>query len=118
MKMIKYITLTVILLSFSFLYIATSYLGRCDDNCERLYKIDSTIRHNRDYVIFANRCFNYSQASDTLCVYVKDTSGINWNLLADTVCSVATQNGLARQKVFIIKNTLTPPDTVARKICP
>jgi hypothetical protein len=113
----KYIILSLILIIFSLLYTATSYPGRCDDDCERLYTIDSTIRSNRDYVGFANRCFNYTQASDTLCVYVKDTIGINWNNFADTVCSIATQNGLLRQKIFIIKTT-NPLDTVVRKSCP
>jgi hypothetical protein len=117
MKIFKYLTLSLILIAFSLLYLATSYQVPCEDDCAKVYSVDTTMSRNRDYVFWVSRCSG-TQQSDSLCVYVKDTIGINWNLLADTVCAVATQNGLARQKIFIIKTNVTPPDTVARKICP
>lgn len=113
----KYIAFILVLLFFSLLYTATSFPFSCEDDCAKVYAVDTTMSRNRDYVYWVGRCSGNRQ-SDSLCVYVKDTTGINWDLLADTVCMVSTQNGLPRQKVFIIKNNVFPPDTVARKICP
>jgi predicted 3-demethylubiquinone-9 3-methyltransferase (glyoxalase superfamily) len=116
-KRFRFLFLALILISYSLLYIATS-IDRCDANCERISAVDTLLKKNRDYVYYTSRC-NWSAASDSICVWVKDTSGIDWNLLADTVCQIATVNGLLQQKVFILKSTTTGfPDTVVKKQCP
>jgi hypothetical protein len=119
-KRYKFFFLSFILITYALLYMATTVPGsyNCDTDCEMMIAVDTILRKNRDYVYYANRC-NQPVASDSICVLVKDTTGIDWNLLADTVCQIATSKGLLRQKVFILKTTSTGfPDTVARKQCP
>ena len=83
-----------------------------------MFGVDSLLRANRDYVYYASWC-NPPVHSDSICVWVKDTSGIDWNLLADTVCQVATLKGLLQKKIFILKSNSTGfPDTVVQKQCP
>jgi len=118
-KRYKYVFLSLILLTYALLYIATSYPPNftCDTDCERMIGLDTTLRKNRDYVYTANRC--YQPASDSICVTVKDTIGIDWNLLADTICQIATSKGLLQQNIFILKTNSTGiPDTVVKKQCP
>ena len=112
----KHILLIIAVVFYSLLYVATSYPGSCLEDCQKITDLDTTLRKNRDYVYGVTRCTVYA-GSDTLCVYVKDTTGINWNLLADTTCILATSKGLLRQKVFILKSATYPPDTLARKTC-
>jgi cadmium resistance protein CadD (predicted permease) len=113
---------TILLLPFvlgfyCLLYIATKPNVPCDGDCELVEQVTERIRNNREsYVYHVQRC-TYRAASDTLCVYVKDTTGIDWNLLADSTCYFATQVGLRQQKVFILKPGF-PNDTVARRQCP
>ena len=117
-KFINKIAFIVILLFYMCLYMATKYVPECYEDCEKRRQIDASLSVGRNYFYGTYRCTN-TAVSDTLCVYVKDTTGINWNLFADTVCSVATSYGLIRQKVFIIKQgSIFPLDTVARKQCP
>ena len=112
----KLFILPLILIAYAFLYLATSKDIPCLADCEKIEKLNIALRQNREsYVHYANRCF---RQSDTLCIYVKDTLGINWNLFADTVCLLATQKDLLRQKIFILKTGRYPPDTLARKVCP
>jgi hypothetical protein len=117
MKNKKSILLFLILGFYSVLYIATKYAEPCDGDCAKVQTVSDNLRQNRSYVIWASRC-GYHSISDTLCVYVKDTIGINWNLLADTACLYSSQAGLTQQKIFIIKNFSSPIDTLARKVCP
>lgn len=119
MKKSKYsiLLLPIIVLLYAALYIATSYSVPCEGDCEKVSKITEKLRTNKSYVYGAFRC-TYLQGSDTLCIYVQDTIGIDWNHLADTTCLLAQENGLFQQKVFVIKNGTFPNDTVARKICP
>ena len=118
MKNIKLIILSLILILYAFLYIATKPNFPCEGDCAKVQAVDSTIRHGREsYIIGTGRC-SRGYISDTLCVYVRDTLSINWNLLADTTCTIAVQNGLLQQKIFILKYGTYPPDTLARKICP
>ncbi len=109
-----------ILFCYSFLYIATSRPFVCpDDDCEKMAGFQEALRNGREsYVINAYRC-SFNRISDTICVYVRDTSGINWNLLADTACNIATQKGLLQQKIFLLKlGQVSPVDTVVRRQCP
>jgi hypothetical protein len=118
MKNRKPVILSLILIAYALLYIATKPNFPCEGDCAKVQAVDSTIRKGREsYVLGTVRC-SWGYVSDTLCVYVKDTSGVNWNLLADTTCIIATQSGLLQQKVFILKSNTYPPDTLARKICP
>ncbi len=117
-KRYRFIVLTLILASYSLLYIATSKKFPCDSDCEAMQTLDSLVRDNREYVYYAGRC-NRPVASDSICVWVKDTSGIDWNLLADTVCQMANSRGMLQQKIFVLKASSTGiPDTVAKKQCP
>jgi hypothetical protein len=105
-----------ILFCYAFMYIATSKQPLCNDDCEKTEKVASILLQDKKYVQSVYRC-TQPRISDTLCVFVKDMIGINWNLLADTTCLLATQNGLLQQKIFVLKGNY-PYDTVARKICP
>lgn len=118
MKKIKLLLLLAICVFYSFLFIATKPNVPCDDDCEKINAVDSRLRTTREGYIFAvGRC-SYKRISDSLCVYVRDTTGINWNLLADTVCMIATENGLPPQKVLIMKVGTSPLDTLVKKQCP
>ena len=114
-KKYRWIVTFLTLIFYSLLYIATSR-DTCIDDCAKVTQVGQSLS-SRNYVYAVYRC-SYTHISDTLCVFVKDTTGINWSLLADTTCMIASQYGLSRQKVFVIKNTIFPPDTVARVQCP
>jgi hypothetical protein len=108
----------LILAAYSLLYIATSYQVPCEGDCEKVSQVSERIRNNRQsYVYSANRCGSPYIPSDSICVYVKDTIGVDWNLLADSTCYFATQAGLPQQKVFIMKAGL-PNDTLVIRQCP
>ncbi len=107
----------LIVAAYSFLYLATSYHVPCEGDCEKVSVVHQKIRNNREsYVYSVNRC-SRNLVSDTLCVYVKDTVGIDWNFLADSTCYFATQAGLPRQKIFILKSGF-PTDTLVIRQCP
>jgi len=116
MKRLKVLLLPLILISYALLYIATSKEFPCNEDCNKVMRVDTTLTRHHDYVWYVTRC-GANVVTDTLCIYVKDTAGINWDLFADTTCQVATQVGLSSQKIFIIKAT-TPFDTLAKKQCP
>jgi predicted 3-demethylubiquinone-9 3-methyltransferase (glyoxalase superfamily) len=117
LKRFKFFFLSLLLISYALLYIATSKPFPCDADCEAMTALDTLVKKNRDYVYTANRC--YQPASDSICVWVKDSSGIDWNLLADTVCQVATSKGLLQQYIIVLKvNSTGNPDTVLKKRCP
>ena len=114
----KSLILLVVVVFYSLLYIATKPGMPCDEACQKLYRLDTTLIGKFNYFYGVDRCTG-SWSSDTLCVRVKDTSGIDWNRFADTVCSFANSVGLYQQKIFLIRNRIaSPPDTVARKQCP
>ncbi len=119
MSKYKGILLLAVITAYSLIYIATSYQKEpvCDSDCDKLGDVANRLYNNRTYVYNVNRC-NPGRVSDTICVFVADSSGVNWNLLADSACYFATQVGLSQQKIFVIKNTLVPWDTVAIKQCP
>jgi hypothetical protein len=107
----------LILFSYAALYIATSKQIICESDCQKRIEVYNALSAGRTYVYMVNRC-TAPVISDSLCIFVHDTSGINWNLFADTACLVATQQGLPRQKIFIIRNGNTGNDTLAQKVCP
>jgi len=116
MKRFKVLLLPLILISYALLYIATTKVFICNEDCNNVMRVDTTLTRRYNYVWNVARC-GANVVTDTLCIYVKDTAGINWDLFADTTCQVATQVGLSRQKIFIIKAT-TPFDTLVKKQCP
>jgi hypothetical protein len=117
-KSIRILLVPAILIVYAALFMATKAAEPCDDDCEKVKEVRSAIFNTReDYVLSAGRC-SYNRVSDTLCILVRDTSGINWNLLADTACTIATSKGLMQQKIFILKTGTSPFDTLAKKICP
>lgn len=102
---------------YTLLYIGSSYPVRCEDDCQKVYQLDTTLSRKFDYFSWASRCTS-SRVSDTLCIQVKDTIGIDWDRFADTVCLYARSVGLNQQKLFLIKWSSVSTDTVARKQCP
>ena len=114
----KSFILLAIVVFYAFLYWATSvdkgYL--CDEDCQRVNQLDTLLLHRYTYLYSVNRCSR--TPTDTLCVYVRDTTGINWDRFADTVCLYANSIGLRQQKLFIIRSISFQPDTVVRKQCP
>lgn len=118
MKIVKLLLLPLLLFSFAFLFMATSKVLPCEGDCATVQDVYMALRNGREsYVNYVYRC-GYNQVSDTLCIFVKDTTGINWNSLADTACMEASRRGLTRQKIFVIKDLSSPIDTLARIICP
>lgn len=119
MPKIKFLILSLILMGYALLYMATSK-ETCFEECEKIYKLNESLKLNRPYVLGASRCVYTYRTVDSLCVQVKDTIGINWNLLADTVCMIAAQKGLLNQKVLILvyRNATFTYDTLAYKQCP
>lgn len=109
--------LALVVLSYTFMY--TQSETPCNDDCNRVNSFNIALQKNRSYVSYALRC-SQNPVSDTLCLWVQDTTGVNWNLFADTACLLATQNGLYRQKLFIITYDTTRQtlDTLVRKQCP
>jgi hypothetical protein len=112
----KSFILSAILIFYSFLYWATS-VDKCGEDCVKQSQLSDLLTKNRSYVYGASRCYSGYNA-DTLCVYVKDTTGINWNLFADTACLYASSVGFSRQTILVLNNAIYPPSTLARKQCP
>lgn len=99
-------------------FIATKKNYPCNQDCENVVNFNNSIRKGREaYVVGAHRC-SANPVSDTLCVFLNDTIGINIPLFADTACMLAVQNGLLRQKIIIMKNFSSPIDTLIKKDCP
>jgi hypothetical protein len=113
----KKLVLFLVLAGYAFLYVATTKQLPCDDDCEKTGNMYQDLSAGRTYVLGVFRC-TYPRLSDSLCVFVRDTTGINWDLFADTACIAATRQGLLQQKIFVIKNVNLVTDTVARKVCP
>ncbi len=117
MKKVKVVLLSLILLVFALLYLATSVPDRCLEDCQKVNDFAVELMQNRKYIYGVFRCSRNANA-DTLCVFANDSVNINWNLLADTACAIATQKGLIRQTIFFIDNRALPLDTMAIKVCP
>jgi hypothetical protein len=118
MQKIKIFCAGLFIITFSLFFVATKQVAPCDGDCEKMNNFNLAIRNGREnFVMWAYRC-SFKPVSDTICVMVRDTSGINWVLFADTACTIATQYGLSQQKIFILKNSNFPPDTLAKKQCP
>jgi hypothetical protein len=117
-KKTGWLILALVVLSYTFMYTQSDRFA-CNDDCEKINSLNTALHANRNYVSYVLRC-GQNPVSDTLCLWVKDTTGIDWNLFADTACLLATQNGLYKQKFFIITydtSTLIV-DTLVRKQCP
>lgn len=117
MKKIKILIFPFIIVLYGLIYVATSVEKECLGDCETMMLFNEALRENRNYVHGASKC-GRSAGSDTLCINVKDSIGINWNLLADTACMLATQKGLLRQKLFLIRTVNSIRDTILFKQCP
>ena len=113
----KRLILFTVVAFYALLYVATKPAERCFDDCQKLNDLDELLMKDRSYVYGVSRCLPVY--TDTLlCVGVKDTIGINWDLLADTICLYANSVGLSRQTILILNHQVYPPDTLARKKCP
>jgi hypothetical protein len=117
MKLLKKFIPALIIIAFSFLYIATSKVVPCDDYCRQLYRLDTMVMKNRSYVGYVGSCISGKPKNDTLCISIFNSQGIDWNLFADTVCTYAAQIGMTGQTILVLKYG-SPPDTLAKKHCP
>ena len=104
-----------IVIVFGLLQIATSK-DDCFGDCQLIADVQKELYQTRNYkfVQSVDRC---PYLADTLCVRVKYTSGVDWNALADTTCTVAKYHGLEPKAVFVLAGSY-PYDTVGRITCP
>jgi len=117
MKRKTSLILSLTLLFYLIIYLATSKVVPCEGDCAKTYGLDTILRNKYKYYLQSFRCAR-TYSTDTLCVYVKDTTGINWDRFSDTVCMYAKSVGLSSQILLIMNNGVLPPDTLARKRCP
>ena len=117
-KRSRWLLLALVIASYTFMYTQSDRYS-CDDDCKNVSSLNTKLVTGRPYIYSIGRC-GINRVSDTLCLYVRDTTAIDWNLLADTACLVATQNSLYHQKLFVIKyDTATRSlDTLVRRQCP
>jgi hypothetical protein len=111
----RFLVLSLIIVFYAFLYIATRKDPPCENDCPKIGAIVSTLVTKYNYVYGVNRCENMPTG---LCVVVMDTPGVDWNHLADTTCFLAKQQNLYAQQVLILKNGSYPYDTLGRAQCP
>ena len=111
------ILLPLILLGYAFLYIATSKRLDCDGDCEKMVGLQNRLLNNRPYVVAVNRLEPYNNANNKIYVFVRDTTGIDWNRLADTTCLYSHEVGFAGQQIFVLRAANTN-DTLSRLNCP
>lgn len=102
---------------YGLLYIATSVNKPCDGDCEKIRNLSNFFLKDSNYIYPPWPC-GIITSYDTLCVNIKDTTARDWNLLADSICVIATQDGLPKRQIFIINNFNNVPDTIVKKSCP
>ncbi|MCX6316159.1 MAG: hypothetical protein NTW29_02635 [Bacteroidetes bacterium] len=118
MKRYRFLLLAFILFVYAFSFIATKRVELCTGDCEKVAIFRNGFYPTREsYILGIGRCSD-NRISDTLCITVRDTSGIDWNVVADSACIYATRAGLPAQKIFIFRTGTNPPDTLAKKQCP
>lgn len=111
----RFLVLSLIIVFYSFLYIATRKEPPCENDCPKFLEINNTLRTGYNYIYSVSRCENLPTG---LCVLVMDTPGVDWNHLADTTCYLAKEQNLFAQQVLILKNGSYPYDTLGRAQCP
>ena len=111
----RFLVLSVIIVFYAFLYIATRKNPPCENDCPKMQSIATTLTQAHKYVYGINRCENRPTG---LCVLVQDTPGVDWNHLADTTCYLAKEQNLFAQEVLILKSGSYPNDTLGRAQCP
>jgi hypothetical protein len=117
-KKSRWFFLALVIAAYTFMYTQSDHFS-CDDDCQKVASLNTALLKNRPYIYGVWRC-SWNRMSDTLCITVKDTTGVNWNLVADTACLLATQNGLYKQRVFIMRYDTASrvADTLVRRQCP
>src|SRR4051812_46753942 len=112
-KRFRLLGLPAILLAYTFLYIATTKKDnfRCDEKCQKFIGIDTLLRKNRPYILHGQHCND-----STVCVYVKDSVSQNWSQLSDTVCMYMNAVSLFNYRVII--SSVITGDTLVNKKCP
>ena len=112
----KTVTLFAVLIFYTFLFWATKK-EICDEDCLKHRELNQLLIKDRNYFYGVSRC-SPGYSTDTLCIYAKQTAGVNWSLFADTVCMYANSVGLSRQMILIFNFGVYPADTLAKKLCP
>ena len=111
LKKLRWVILTTIVVFYAFIYLATSKQVPLSDFCEKASNTASMFQQS--YVVGSNCC------SDTsFCVTVKDTTGVDWNALADTACLYLRTQGLTNCRVYVLQYTSIGIDTLANNKCP
>jgi hypothetical protein len=106
-----------IVLIYALMQVATSKDYCEDPDCQQMRAIlvDLSKDHGYEHILNVNRC---PYLSDTLCVMSEYKRNYNWEMLADTICAVATRHGISQPVIFILKEGNYPYDTLAKKRCP
>lgn len=117
MKRTQLFFLPLILLGYAFLYIATSKRLDCDGDCAKIAGLQNKLLPNRPYIVTVNRQDPYNSANNRIYVFVRDTTGIDWNRVADTTCLYCHELGLTAQQIFVLRAANTN-DTLSRLNCP
>ncbi len=118
MKKRKYNLLFVaIVVCYGLLYMATSVPDKECIPCNQLSALYQKLSVNKTYITQVNSC-SLQNTVDTVCISVKDTTGVNWTALADTACLYSKQQNMPTKAVYILKDNVFPRDTLAAVICP
>jgi hypothetical protein len=109
----RWLLLSVVLLFYAFLYIATTkaevpYV--CDEECEKLRKVDSLMRNNYPQM------YTYKCNTDIICLNLFDSTQSATAGLADTACMYVKNEGLLNYKINVIGNNSM--DTFLKQPCP
>ena len=109
LKKAKWIIVSLIILFYAFIYVATSKVVPISAFCAKTMNIDSLLKANRSYV-YGSSCWDSG-----IQITVKDTA-INWNLFADTVCMYLHMDGVDHSRVVVSREVM--PDTLVDRKCP
>ena len=111
------VILFAIIILYGLMYIATSVDKECE-NCEKFEQVRNYFLKDSNHIQYVDRCFTSINPYDSLCVSIKDSTARDWDAVADSICMIATQNGLPKRHVFIINYLGNVPDTLVIRHCP
>ena len=108
-KVFKWLTFSGILGLYFFLYVATAKSTKCDDECQKFQRVDSSLSNPVIYGTY--RC-----RTNILCIYVNDSLSRDWTVIADSACYFMKQEALLNFNVAIV-GTFNR-DTLLKQKCP
>jgi hypothetical protein len=114
-KKLSFVILSMTLVTYSLLYIATRKDPPCENECPALREIMTILFKTHPYVYNVSRC---ESRPTGFCVVVRPDPGVDWAHVADTTCYLAKERNLYVTQVFILQNGTFPYDTLAKVNCP